>query len=169
LRRELHMPALTPGERCPVSPLDDRLDWESLDIFNGPGLGRGPVYPGMGYGKGTMDFIPDRDDWFRSKVFWYIRPSYRDRVLVRGRRLDGRGAIRFTNSGSAPRRLALRLGRRTLADWGGRPAGGRGAATGLFVRHAGCYGLQLDGATFSRTLVFEAFESEPARAARATG
>ena len=26
--------------------------------------------------------------WLRTKVFWYVKPSYRGRVLIRGRRLD---------------------------------------------------------------------------------
>ena len=48
LRRPLHLPRVGPGEPCPVSAIDQRVDWEATGIFGGSGIGRGPVYPGLG-------------------------------------------------------------------------------------------------------------------------
>jgi len=156
LHRSLHLPQLTAGEACPVSPVDRRVDWPG---GLSPGVGPGPVYPiGIG-GDGDLGTRgPSSDGWFGTKVLWYVKPSYPRRVLIRGHRLDGPGTLRFHQGGrSHGRHLhALRIGRNTTASWQGQPRGSRGVPSGVLIRASGCYGVQIDGTRFSRTVVFTA-------------
>ncbi len=110
LRRPLHLPRLEPGAACPVSRADTRVAWTYVNIFGGEGIGRGPVYPGLGSTHRLLD--ADRDEqyggpWYGEKVFWYVRPSYRGRVLIRGRRLDGTQRLGFNGGRRADPELNL--------------------------------------------------------------
>ena len=157
LHRPLHLPQLVAGEACPVSTVDERIDWESANIFGGSGIGRGPAYPGLGGADPVGHFYaPDRmDGMFGEKLFWYVRPSHRGRVLVRGRQIDGAGVVRWLKRGErVVRELRIKPGR--TVTWGGQPPGSRGVPTGTFVSGSGCYAVQIDGARFSRTIVFTA-------------
>jgi hypothetical protein len=80
------------------------------------------------------------------------------RVLVRGRRLDGPGVVRFVvgpHPDTAPLANELRIDTTQVA---GSLAGGkwRTLTSDIYVRESGCYGLQLDWAGGSRTLTFKA-------------
>ena len=155
LRRPLHLPRLAPGAACPVSRIDRRVDWRRINIFGGSGIGRGPVYPGLGSSGGHLFAVPDEQfggPWAGQKVFWYVKPSYRGRILIRGRRLDGPQSLRF-NGGRLPSR-ELRIHRAETVSWAGQPRGSRGVPSGVRVRASGCYGVQIDGTTFSRIVVF---------------
>lgn len=157
LHRPLHLPELAAGEACPVSSVDERIDWDSANIFGGSGIGRGPAYPGLGGADPVGHFhAPTRmDGMFGEKLFWYVRPSHRGRVLVRGRQLDGGGVV-----GWLKRRKGvvhqLRIKPGQTVTWRGQPPGSRGVPTGTFVSGSGCYAVQIDGARFSRTIVFTA-------------
>jgi hypothetical protein len=155
LRRPLHLPRLAPGARCPVSRIDRRVDWNSVNIFGGSGIGRGPVYPGLGASGGTLTAFPDVQyggPWAGGKVFWYARPRYRGRVLIRGRRLDGRQRLGFNGHKLPARELRIERGMTVL--WEGQPPGSRGIPSSVRVRVPGCYGVQIDGTSFSRIVVF---------------
>jgi hypothetical protein len=78
-------------------------------------------------------------------VNWIVAPSYRGRILIRGRQLDGPNELRFNNGPMPPREMHL-IGR------------GPHTSTPSYtrVRADGCYGYQMDGAHFSRVIVFEA-------------
>jgi hypothetical protein len=162
LRRPLHLPRLAPGAACPISRVDQRIDWGLINIFGGSGIGRGPVYPGLGSSGGRLTATADPQyggPWAGEKVFWYVRPSYRRRALIRGRRLDGPQWLGF-NGRRLPRR-ELRIDRDTTVTWEGQPPGSRGVPSRVRVRAPGCYGVQIDGTTFSRVVVFAVDISYP--------
>jgi hypothetical protein len=155
LHRPLHLPRLAPGAACPVSRIDGRIDWERIRIFGGSGIGRGPVYPGLGSSGGRLTATPDVQyggPWDGAKVFWYVRSSYRGRALIRGRRLHGPQWLGF-NGRRLPAR-ELRIERGITVSWEGQPPGSRGIPSSVRVRSPGCYGVQIDGTTFSRVVVF---------------
>jgi hypothetical protein len=138
-----------------VSRIDRRIDWERIKFFGSPGIGRGPVYPGLGSSGGRLIATPDVQyggSWAGGKVFWYARPSYRGRVLLRGHRLDGPQGLGF-NGRRLPGR-ELRIERGMTVSWEGQPPGSRGIPSSVRVRAPGCYGVQIDGTTFSRVVVF---------------
>ena len=156
LHRPVDLPSVAAGETCPVSAVDERVDWPPINIFGGSGIGRGPVYPGLGSPPtGQLGVTPARGGWLSGKVFWYVTPRYRDRVLIRGARLDAPGEMRFAES-SPRRKSELRIGVRDSVQWGGQPARSRGIPSGVYVQSPGCYGVQIDGANFSRTVIFAA-------------
>lgn len=156
LHRPLDLPELAPEDACPVSKVDRRVDWQSAHIFGRSGIGRGPVYPGLGSSGGHLQARPESRDgsWYTEKVFWYVRPSYRDRVLIRGRRIDGSGPLRFVDDGR--RSPELRIRRQSDISWAGQPEGSRGEPSGVRFQVTGCYAVQIDGTTFSRSVVFRA-------------
>jgi len=155
LHRPLHLPELNPGDACPVSPVDSSVDWEQTGIFGGSGTGRGPAYPGLGGADGTVYVNEPRDGWYGGKVFWYVSAEYGGRVLIRGQELKGPGHVRFSER-SPRRRSELRIGPRDTVRWQGQSDGARGVPSGTYVKRPGCYGYQVDGATFSRVVVFRA-------------
>jgi hypothetical protein len=154
LHRPLHLARLAPGANCPVSGVDERVDWEQANIFGGTGVGPGPVYPGLGTNT-ALPMPPETQDggpWGAQKVFWYVSPSYRGRVLIRGRRLDGPQWLRF-EQGVLPS-TELRIDRLETVAWDGQPEGSRGRPSAVRAKASGCYGVQIDGSSFSRVVVF---------------
>lgn len=155
LHRPLQLPRLAPGAPCPISRIDRHIDWVRVKFPGSPGTGRGPVYPGLGSSGGRLTATPDVQyggPWAGGKVFWYVRPSYRGRALIRGHRLDGPQSLGFNG-----RRLPapeLRIERGITVSWDGQPPGSRGVPSSVRVRSPGCYGVQIDGATFSRVVIF---------------
>jgi hypothetical protein len=156
LRRPLHLPVVAPGSPCPVSRVDRRLPWARIHIFGASGIGPGPVYPGLGATTGLLNVTKDTQygsRWQGQKVFWYVAPSYRGRVLIRGKRLDGPGRLGF--NGTRVPRDELRIGPYDTVSWSGQPRYSRGIPSGVRALSSGCYGVQMDGKTFSRVVVFE--------------
>jgi hypothetical protein len=156
LRRPLHLPAVAPGTRCPVSHVDRRVAWSRIRIFGTSGIGPGPVYPGLGATSGLLNATKDTQyggQWQGQKVFWYVAPSYRGRVLIRGRRLDGPGWLGF--DGARVPRDELRIEPYDTVSWSGQPRYSRGIPSSLRALSSGCYGVQMDGTTFSNTVVFQ--------------
>ncbi|MET0729570.1 MAG: hypothetical protein ABWZ03_00130 [Solirubrobacterales bacterium] len=158
LHRPLELPRLTAGETCPVSSVGGGVDWESANIFGGRGIGRGPVYAGLGgppVGTFPVQVYPERPGWLAGKLFWYVEPEYRGRVLIRGRRIDGQGPLQF----EVRRATELRVGIGETVRWHGQPRGSRGVPSGVLVKTPGCYAVQVDGTDFSRRIVFRATSS----------
>jgi len=157
LRRPLHLPRLAAGASCPVSRVDARVAWRGINIFGGQGIGGGPVYPGLGAHSGLLWATRDQQyggPWFGDKVFWYVQPSYRGPVMIRGRRVDGSGMVRF-NAGRLPApELHIAVGE--SVSWHGQPASSRGVSSAVRVLAPGCYAFQIDGTNFSRVVVFTA-------------
>jgi len=152
LRRPLHLPKLAAGANCPLSRVDRRVAWKRTHIFGGSGIGRGPVYPGLP----SAFIMASRDEkyggrWFGSKVFWYVLPSYRGPALIRGRRLDGAQMMGFNGRKRPTRELHIKPNQ--SVSWQGQPRGSRGVPSDVRVLKPGCYGLQIDGTSFSRFVV----------------
>ncbi|HEY3578266.1 MAG TPA: hypothetical protein VGK68_09805 [Gaiellaceae bacterium] len=115
-------------------------------------MGSGPVRVGVdNAGNPHQGFHPaSYHGWLALKTHIVEPPAYHGPFLVRARRLDQPGVIRFgpTPAANAP----------LLALGGSIPVGGgRGGWHDIpyftFVRRPGCYGLQIDGLSFSTTVV----------------
>ena len=157
LRRSIHLPKLEPGAACPLSSVDTRIAWQRMNIFGGTGIGRGPVYPGLGSSSGLLRATRDEQyggPWFGTKVFWFVLPSYRGRVLIRGRRLDGVQRMGF--NGEKVPAPELRIESYDTVSWHGQPRFSRGVPSAVRVLVPGCYGIQIDGTSFSRTVIVRA-------------
>jgi hypothetical protein len=154
LHRPLHIPHIAPGTPCPTSKRDPRGDLSRFKGVAGTAWGRGPAYPVLQgqEGKPVLDFVypPGENsgffgsEWSGQKVMWVVNPAYHGRILIRGRQLDGPNGLRFDDGLVPPREKRVVGG--VAAGW---PSFTR-------LRAAGCYGYQIDGAHFSRVIVFEA-------------
>ena len=94
LQRPLHLPHLARGAACPVSHADRAVHFDRFGIARG--IGPGPAYP-IGLAHGVLVLVPSVEGgiWAGQKVLWFVHPRYSGPVLVRGRRLDGPGLVRF--------------------------------------------------------------------------
>lgn len=95
-----------------------------------------------------------------AKGWWAVGPVYAGPVLVRGRRIDGPGELRFPYDGAG---TELRLADGAFAGDpsvphpnGTRETGWRYWAPGAVVPADGCYAVQIDGRNFSEVLVMPA-------------
>jgi hypothetical protein len=158
LRRLIHLPHLAAGVRCPVS-----APGRKVYRNEGAALGPGPVYAlslGPFARAAVMPFVLPSPALFGGSAWggqilkWVGAPSYHGPVLIRGRKLTGRDGFGF-GAGKVP-----------LAEMDvppGRP-GGVGLNPGGWrlwpgyarLRSPGCYGLQVDGITFSEVIIFRA-------------
>ena len=161
LRRPVRLFRLATGSDCPRS--FGRPGHElSPDFGSSLALGAGPVYPLVPTGPedparetartGVVSYSDGRSEggWFYVKVLWIMSPRYRGPALVRGRQLDGPRLVRF-ELGSRPA-AELRLWDPSV----GYTKGWLNRATYMRLRGPGCYGFQVDGKTFSKSIVFEA-------------
>jgi hypothetical protein len=158
LSRPLHLPHIAAGARCPVSSADRRIPF--VQRFGvAIGIGSGPAYP-IGLPAGKLQLAPAANfysrKWAGQKVLWFVLPSYRGPVLIRGARIDGPGRVRFQRGNVPP--LALRIGLYTSTGTPSNPVpeGARYLPSYTRVRGPGCYAYQIDGTSFSRIVVFRA-------------
>ena len=154
LHRPLHIPRIASGAPCPTSKLDPRGDLSRFPGLVGTAWGRGPAYPGgLGNDKPVLIYVypplPTSEwagsKWSGQKVNWIVNPSFRGRILIRGRQLDGPNELRF-DDGLVPSREKRAVSGGLVVGW---PSYTR-------VRAEGCYGYQIDGKSFSRVIVFQA-------------
>jgi hypothetical protein len=167
LRRPTHLPHLAAGARCAVS-----APGRKVDPNEGAAIGPGPIYAlsaGPFARAGVMPFVlPSPAGLFGGSAWggqilkWIGAPSYHGPVLIRGRKL------------TAPDGLGFGGGKVPLAEMDVPPgvAGGVGLNPGGWrlwsgyarLRSPGCYGLQVDGSTFSEVIIFRAcLSSNPIR------
>ena len=150
LHRPLHLPHVAHGAPCPLSK-------GHVKLF-GPGTPMGITDAGPahimsvgGSPPAVVDISQSRRDgtgYAGQKAPWIVDGSYRGPVLIRGTRLDRPGPVRFAEgTGQHLASLYLRRGDRV------EPRGRRTLPSLLLVRAPGCYGLQVDGSTFSQTIV----------------
>ncbi|HEY3185101.1 MAG TPA: hypothetical protein VGJ77_19835 [Gaiellaceae bacterium] len=146
LRRPIRLPTLLHGARCPVSRPAAGVDFARFGV--GRGYGPGPAYPiGLDDG-GVIHLVWGKVDvdariWGVQKLLWFVHPRYRGPVLVRGSKTDGRLRVRFERGRIPPAELRL-------------PPGTRDRPSYVRIKKPGCYAFQIDGLTFSRTIVFRA-------------
>ena len=115
-------------ESLPVSParVDGRVVLNGAVVPLGPSSDRG---------------------WGALKTVWLSLPAYQGPYLVRGERLDGTGPVGI---GDTPTQRSF------LVPPGVSVNGGDGYRPGIgyvWLREPGCYGFQIDGTSFSRTVV----------------
>jgi hypothetical protein len=169
LYRPLHLPTMGSGGSCPVSTVGT-ANFGKYGAARG--IGKGPAYP-IGFEQpGSVlrfEFPPSArsvfagSEWSGQKVLWFVSPSYRGRVLIRGGRIDAAGELRF-NSGrmtAAALRVPNREIRIPVGLRGGNPpgynvVGQRYLPSFTRLQATGCYAYQIDGTTFSRAVVFSA-------------
>jgi hypothetical protein len=157
LHRPFHFPRLDAGASCPVSAATT-VDLGVEGVLSLPG--RGPAYPNFGGGATTLEFTwpPTRNQvdfygtgWSGNKVLWWVAGTYHGPVLIRGRQIDGNERVRFERGLPPPLELRIPAGK-GYGPW----KGARDRPSYTRVRAEGCYAYQVDGTTFSRTIVFEA-------------
>jgi hypothetical protein len=148
LERSLHLPRVTQGGACPISHTDPSVRFASFGVR--PGIGSGPAYPLIAHA--TLTLAPASNfgsrHWAGQKVLWWVRPSYRGPVLIRGARVDGVGRVRFDRGAVPPTEI------RIPANAPLSTGGARGRPFYTRVREPGCYAYQVDGTNFSRVVVF---------------
>ena len=151
LRRPWAAPTIPAGAACPVS-----TEVQQPDPGLGPLLGTGPARPaGVGAGAVLNYESPalggnwvDRT-WGGQKVLWAVDPAEVGPVLVRGRRLDGPGALAFED----PPQPELRL---NTGSYEGQSGGWRDYPSFTRLRTPGCYAYQIDTSAGTWSIVFTA-------------
>src|SRR5205085_1141932 len=81
-------------------------------------------------------------DWSGQKVLWFVAPSYRGPVLIRGRRLDAPGYVRFERGKLPPAELRIASGTSLVGNPGVDDRGQRYHPSYTRLRAPGCYGYQ---------------------------
>jgi hypothetical protein len=144
--RALHFPSAT-ATRCPATPgryvtTPDFGSWSlgkgriRVAINNAGDLRHGKVHMGAGVAR-----------WYGIKTHFFSVPGYQGPFLVRARRLDHPGPIRIGASPAEAGPLLVPSGPTANGS------GWREVPYFTFVKAPGCYGWQIDGRTFSETIV----------------
>lgn len=129
---------------CPVTPRHHVSPQFSVAAGSGPafaaGLSRGSV----------LRIAPPSQfnsrHWGGNKILWVRRPGGKGTLVVRGRRLDAPGKVRFNRGDVPPDHLDLA---EPDSGWGGYPSYTR-------VREPGCYEWEITGPGVHEVIVFRA-------------
>ncbi len=117
-------------------------------------LGDGPVYVGF------FSVAPRILNTYPGRTVWISDPAYRGPVLVRGRRIDAPGTVRFGSALTPSSELRLPAGEWEDSEevrerWPRAVRSGwRFAIDNTRVDPDGCYAIQIDGESFSDVIVF---------------
>jgi hypothetical protein len=149
LVRKLHLPKMHPGEQCPSTSGQLVENSEFGGIVLGGGSVRLLIAQNLGaVTHGVAALGPsDTTRWWGFKTLWIGEPDYKGPFLIRAEQLDGQGPIALLDG--AEKGVLVVPPVETVN--GGH--GYRLAPEGSYVRGPGCYGFQVDGTTFSETLV----------------
>ena len=137
LDRPLRIPRLGAGARCPAS----RASHAAPNVVTT--LGPGPAYPVLS-GSLSEDLVVEGA--YAVKTLWAVSRAYRGALLIRARRLGDGAVVRFWPG--RQRRLWWR------GLWPEERRAWRYGATATLIPRRGCYAFQVNGATFSRRIVF---------------
>jgi hypothetical protein len=156
LWRVLSFPQVAPDGECPVS-VPHRISKRFAPV-----LGSAPVYVGT-YAYGGDNAVVEMpwpapskspaygSGWTTAKIVLVMRKELRQPLLVRGQRLDEIGSLGFSGPAARSPFAAIQFPprRRGIDE-------GRFKAFGLriWATAPGCYGVQIDGKTFLRDVVF---------------
>jgi hypothetical protein len=143
--RRLRAPRVQHGSPCPSADVNLRLNGV------GPALQAGPVAvallgedPALRYGQ--------PESWrHRAKALWLVRADQPQPVIVRGKRIDRRGPVEFSNGERDFRTYPLTGDATSTA-----PPEWRDVPSSVLVRNSGCYALQVDGPDFQSIFVLAA-------------
>ena len=161
------MPDASPDAQCPQSSaveLDGIPAEAALRPFQA--VGDVPVYIALPAVPRSLDFFPPtHSGWRTARILILSKPGYRGPVLLRGRQLDGGRQLRLRSASGTPTDdLHLRAGpwdetKSPLTVWrrmAHPEAGWRVARADVLVRVGGCYGVQVEGESFSYVIPFYA-------------
>ncbi len=150
-QRPMYVPVIATGASCPLVP------GRQINPSLGAALGEGPIYlVGLG-DHGTVKVPVGRRDGgdYALLALLTAPPGFQGQALVRGRQLNGSMDVRFSG-GDDPAPPALWQ----IAPESASMAGGWLTwNVYLHVHGPGCYGLQIDGPTFSEVIVFQVVTS----------
>ncbi|GEM_PF-1082968 len=147
----LRLPRVATSESCPVTPGVNSTD---PYVFGQQYGGAGPVWMVLGDrgdpGRGISVLgNPETPGWLAAENVWLVAPGYQGPFTVRGLRLDGRGTVRF---GGTPASAAFV---EPPAPDANSSSGWRFPPGTIWVTTPGCYGFQIDGTSFSETVVID--------------
>jgi hypothetical protein len=159
LNRPLHLPMLRPGQRCPAS--QGSSSPVTIGGDTGTVFGNGPVRVLMGASRhGVIGLLTHTNTppWLGFKTLWFSLPRYQGPFVIRAERLGHPGPISLTRPPAmapliVPREPAID----TVPVSNGRP-GYRKIQSVFWVRSPGCYAWQVDGLSFSETIVVRAVQ-----------
>jgi hypothetical protein len=152
LHRPLHPPQAHGA--CPTTPtkqLGQGIFSHAAPVYL-QNVGSAPV-------PGTIDISLSQVDakgWRGQKTPWIVPATYRGPVLIRGRRIDRPGVMRFAKGyGDHLDELRFRTGESSgvRGRIQGLPGRYRLLASATLLRAPGCYAFQVDGASFSSVIV----------------
>ncbi len=149
--RPLQFPAVVSLAACPVS-----LGRQISPDF-GLAAGSGPLYIAVVAANGTVIYIPasrwgDTLGWGgMSHTLWLFQGTFAGPALVRGRRLDASGSVRF-NAPNEPLQSTVRIVVQA------QPAALYQEYGNWYIRlnAPGCYGLQIDWLQGTERIIFQA-------------
>src|SRR5262249_37962874 len=102
--------------------------------------------------------------WSIDKTPFVTGKTFHGPFAVRGRRIDGPGALGFSGAGG---RRPFEAAPFAVGRAGLEAAGYLGWPVGVWMTEPGCYALQVDGASFSRVIVFRVEAAVPQRSTAA--
>jgi hypothetical protein len=155
LWRPLSLPAIGPDGGCPADTPEKRFQSTNAVI------GRGPAYLNVGnsgntlriYDPAPLRFQTAAAGWGVGVLKVALAPTFRGPYVLRGGRIDAPGLIGFSGPAGVRPYSALQIPPRPKPRAGMDVVWSGGYA---FLTEPGCYAIQIDGATFSYTIVFRA-------------
>lgn len=144
--RRLRAPRVQHGKPCPSADVNLRLNGV------GPAVHAGPVAVAVFSEDVALLYGNQQEEgWHRAKALWLVRADQPQPVIVRGKRIDRRGAVEFTNGLRNFRTYRLTGDATSTA-----PPEWRDIPSSVLVPHPGCYALQVDGPDFQSIFVLAA-------------
>jgi len=150
--RPLVLPVMPAGGACPVSPQ------QNLAVTTSTGKG-GPNY---GYGQWPA-YVSGQINWYSAGsqgVVILVNPEYQGPIIVRSQRLDGSGSLGIAGIPASGQYVALPGGTLGIPVTSSPPSWG--SWFGVMVpTAAGCYGIQIDGNSWSSVAVIQVQKGPP--------